>query len=140
MSGLLPDGCYTVADAIEWSIRRCGEMARELRASDDWTIAMFQTLELRQQKMMWGYIIHMKLLYFRKRDEAARMTTRAVRAEKERDALAGALREIAAILKDWNKQLPQAEEFYSACFAIGLARGIAEKALGIPLNEEAKPE
>lgn len=52
----------------------------------------------------------------------------------ERDDYRKALQEIVDIGAAWREQLPDTDEFYSAAFALGRMRGLAEKALGIPLD------
>lgn len=52
----------------------------------------------------------------------------------ERDGLRAALQEIVEIGATWREQLPGADEFFVGMFAIGRMRGVAEKALGIPLE------
>ena len=73
MAGLLPDGCYTVSDAMEWAITHLGEVGREMTVTGDWTATKIMNLEQRRQKLMWGFIIHLKLLYFSKRNEAGQL-------------------------------------------------------------------
>lgn len=63
-------------------------------------------------------------------------TDRIAALESERDSLRAALQEIVEIGATWREQLPGADEFFVGMFAIGRMRGVAEKALGIPLEDD----